>query len=241
MHIDPDMDTPSAQQVLLDSLLYSVSHDLRSWTPTPLVLEADPRWYAVPEDGEVHWRDPFVIRDAVGTWHLYLTAKTPGEPGEHGNGVVGHATSQDLVDWEVQPPLGRARGVFDQLEVISLTQIDRTWVLVFSCLGPEIVGAESCDGGVWSLVVDGPGAPVDLGSAARVTSEALYVGRVVETDDGPALLAFRHTDADGAFIGGVTDPIPVRLRADGAGIEIDPAADVPDRWRPSGTASDVTG
>ena len=30
MHIDPDMDTPSAQQVLLDSLLYSVSHDLRS-------------------------------------------------------------------------------------------------------------------------------------------------------------------------------------------------------------------
>ena len=30
MHVDPATDAPSAQQVLLDSLLYSVSHDLRS-------------------------------------------------------------------------------------------------------------------------------------------------------------------------------------------------------------------
>ena len=42
---------------------------------------------------EDHWRDPWVVRDDAGTWHLYVTAQAPGGPG---SGVVGHAVSDDL-------------------------------------------------------------------------------------------------------------------------------------------------
>jgi beta-fructofuranosidase len=216
----------------------AVSQDLLTWRSTGRLLEADPRWYLVPQQGEVHWRDPCVVRDDGGTWHMYLTAKVGGE---RGNGVVGHATSTDLKAWEVHPPLGPANGVFDQLEVISLARVQGRWVLVFSCLGPEIVGGHEGAGGVWSVLVDGPGAPVDLDAATRVTSEDLYVGRVVEHEQGAVLLAFRNRDARGSFVGGITDPIPIRLRDDGLGIEIDASADVPQSWRPSRSAPGMAG
>lgn len=215
----------------------ATSPDLLEWRRSGLVLEADARWYA-DGPGEVHWRDPFVIVDAAGRWHMYLTAKVPGE---RGNGVVGHAVSADLHDWEVRPPLGGPNGVFDQLEVISLAEVDGRWVLVFSCLGPEVVGAARGGGGVWTVPVEGPGTPVDLDLARRLTSEALYVGRVVSSADGPVLLAFEHADAEGAFVGGVIDPVPVRWSEDGGGLEIDPAADVPPRWRPSDHADPMAG
>ena len=210
------------------------SPDLVRWTRDDLVCEVDPRWYSVHDHrDETHWRDPFVVAGDSG-WHLYLTAKASTDlwPGDHGNGVVGHLTSPDLTTWTVRPPLGGPTGRFDQLEVISLAEVDGRWALLFSCLAPEVVGAEQGSGGVWSVAVDGPGSPVDLGAAVLLTSEDLYVGRVVDGPDGPALLAFQNRDAAGAFVGGVIDPVPVRWRADGAGVELDPRADVPDRWRP---------
>ena len=210
------------------------STDLVAWERDPFVSEVDERWYAAQDHrAEAHWRDPFVIAGDDG-WHLYLTAKASRDlwPHDHGNGVVGHLTSPDLRTWTVRPPLGGPTGRFDQLEVISLAEVDGQWVLVFSCLAPEVVGAEPGGGGVWSLPVAGPGAPVDLESAVRLTSEDLYVGRVLASAQGPVLLAFENRDADGAFVGGVIDPVDVRWRADGAGLEISPDARVPARWRP---------
>ena len=106
--------------------------------------------------------------------------------------MIGHLTSPDLVTWTVQPPLGGPTGRFDQLEVISLAEVDGRWVLLFSCLSPEVVGAEPDGGGVWSVPVDGPGASVDLDRAIRMTSEDLYVGRLVASDDGPRFLRVRE-------------------------------------------------
>lgn len=212
----------------------ATSTDLVSWRRTDLVSEVDQRWYARADyRGEAHWRDPFVIAGDDG-WHLYLTAKASSAlwPGAHGNGVVGHLTSPDLSAWTVQPPLGGPTGRFDQLEVISLARVDGRWALLFSCLSPEVVGAAPGRGGVWSVAVDGPGAPVDLDRAEQLTSEDLYVGRVVETDEGPRFLAFENRGADGRFTGGVIDPVPVTWRADGAGLELAAEADIPSRWRP---------
>jgi beta-fructofuranosidase len=212
----------------------ATSTDLVSWQRTELVSEVDPRWYATADHrGEAHWRDPFVVRGGDG-WHLYLTAKAAPElwPGAHGNGVVAHLTSPDLVDWTVHPPLGGPTGRFDQLEVISLAQVEGRWALLFSCLSPEVVGAEPGCGGVWSVAVDGPGDPVDLDRAVRMTSEDLYVGRVVDSDQGPRFLAFENRGEDGRFTGGVTDPLPVAWSEDGAGLELAADADIPSRWRP---------
>ncbi len=208
----------------------SWSADLFSWERRPLLLEADERWYhlAVPDRAHVHWRDPWVVRDArEGRWHLYVTAQVPGEGG---HGVVGHATSTDLVHWEVGPPLGEASGRFDQLEVISVQQVEGRWVLLFSCLAGEMPGAPPGAGGVWSVPVTGPGEPVDVPAAVRLTGEELYVGKVVAPREGGVrFLAFVNRDSGGRFVGGVTDPIEVGWRRDGAGLELRGA---PDDWLP---------
>ena len=208
----------------------STSPDLHHWTRTrDLLLEADPRWYRRrPGQGpDEHWRDPWVVRADDGRWHMYVTAQAPGESG---HGVVGHATSPDLRAWDVGPPLSSPTGRFDQLEVISLAQVEGRWVLVFSCLGPEMPGAEPGHGGVWTVAVDGPGSPVDVAAAVRLTTEDLYVGKLVALRDGGSrFLAFEHRGEDGLFAGGVIDPCRVRWRADGAGLEL---VDGRSRWRP---------
>ncbi len=209
----------------------SWSSDLHTWERRPMVLEADDRWYhlVVPDGLHVHWRDPWVVRDeSDDVWHLYVTAQVPGE---RGHGVIGHATSQDLEHWVVGPPLGEASRRFDQLEVISMQQVEGRWVLVFSCLSTEMPGAAAGDGGVWSVPVAGPGAPVDVGMAVRLTGEDLYVGKVVALRDGTTrFLAFQNRDEHGAFVGGVIDPLAVGWRADGAGLELRGA---PRRWLPT--------
>jgi len=91
-------------------------------------------------------------------------------------------------------------------------------------------GAQPGDGGVWSVPVDGPGKPVDLSRAIRLTSEDLYVGRTVRLRDGSSrILAFENRDDTGAFVGGITDPLRVAWRPDGAGLQL---LDVPARWLP---------
>ncbi len=203
----------------------AVSDDLSSWRRLPAegLHEADARHYerrsgsTWPEEA---WRDPFVVRGREGHWHAYVTARTGvGQ----GLGVVGHATSPDLERWTIQPALSEPTGRFEWLEVISLACVDERWVLLFSCLSAEMPGARPGAGGVWSVPVDGPGAPVDVRAAVRVTGEDLYVGKVVRDRSGRwNLLAFRNRDAAGDFVGGVIDPVPVRWNAQGTGLEVVP-------------------
>ena len=198
----------------------ATSTDLRSWTRGELVLSADPAWYQTLDAGwpEEHWRDPWVVRGDDDRWHMYVTAKDVG--GGQGSGVVGHAVSDDLVAWSVCSPLSAPTGRFEWLEVIQVVQVDGRWVLLFSCLSDQMPGAEPGAGGVWSVPVDGPGSPVDVAAAVRLTDERLYVGKVVQDGDASYLMAFRNTDADGRFVGGLIDPVPVAWRPDGRGLEL---------------------
>ncbi len=196
------------------------SADLEVWTRTSTVLEACPRHYqrsseAWPEEA---WRDPWVVRDENGVWHMYVTARAAS--GTPGCGVVGHATSDDLRSWVVGPALSVPTGRFEWLEVIQLVRVEGRWVLLFSCLGAEMPGAEPGAGGVWSVPVDGPGSVVDVAAAVRLTDESLYVGKVVGRGKVACFMAFRNVDAAGDFVGGVIDPVPVRWRADGLGLEL---------------------
>ena len=87
-----------------------------------------------------------------------------------------------------------------------MVQVEGRWVLLFSCLSPEMPGAPTGSGGVWSVPVDDPGCPVDVAAAVRLTDESLYVGRVVHHAGAAYFLAFRHQDEAGRFVGGVIDP-----------------------------------
>ena len=198
------------------------SADLDTWQRRPWILGADPRFYRRASSDEA-WRDPWVVRDVDGVWHIYLTARDVSEG--PGCGVVGHATSPDLIDWEVQPPLSRPSGRFEWLEVMSVVQVDGRWALVFSCLSDQMPGAAAGAGGVWSVPVAGPGSRVEVADAVRLTDERYYVGKVVEHAGSSYLMAFRNQGPDGRFAGGITDPVPVRWRADGRGLEVSAPAE----------------
>lgn len=201
----------------VQSIGVATSTDLITWTKSAAnpILEADPRWYELLRDGQWNdeaFRDPFVYREADGTWRMLITARANhGEAIERG--VVGTATSPDLVTWTLQPPLTEPGAGFGQLEVLNTADIDGASVLFFSCLAPELSDARRATGstgGVWAVVADAPGE-WDPRQSQQVTGEDLYVGRVIadRATGEPLFLAFRNFGPDGEWLGGVTDPAPI--------------------------------
>lgn len=198
------------------------SEDLETWNRTDLVLSADPAYYQLTSDHWVEeaWRDPWVVRGADGRWHMYVTARDAG--GAPGCGVVGHAVSDDLVGWQVQPALSVPTGRLEWMEVIQVVRVEDRWVLLFSCLADQMPGAVPGSGGVWSVPVEGPGSRVDVAAATRLTDESLYVGKVVHDRGAAYLMAFCNQGPHGEFVGGLIDPVPLTWRADGRGLALAP-------------------
>ena len=207
---------------LVQRIGMATSPDLTTWNrhDGPL-LEADPRWYErlgeAPWPNEA-WRDPWVFADPDGDgWHMLITARANHGPADD-RGVIGHARSADLIHWAVQPPLTNPGSGFGQLEVPQVEIVDGQPVLLFSCLRPELSAVRRADGetgGIWSVTGDRLLGPFDTSKAHQITDESLYAGRLVEDPRGQwQLLAFHNRGAGGRFVGGLSDPMPVRL-ADG--------------------------
>lgn len=212
------------------------SPDLHTWQrmgDAPLVC-ADPRWYETrPEhtvDG-VAWRDPWVFADQDGRWHMLVTASAV-DWGAATGGVIGHAVSDDLLRWEVRPPLTQP-GRHRCLEVPQVVEVAGKHLLVHSI--PRAENAEDALplGDTWCAAAEGPLGPYDLDDAWRLEDSGLYAGRLVERDHGElVLMGFVNVDAempihDREFVGVIDDPRPLdpdTLRAAG------PTAE------PSGTA-----
>jgi beta-fructofuranosidase len=205
---------------LVQRIGLATSADLTTWTrhPTGPVLQADPRWYeqlggsSWPNEA---WRDPWVFADPAGDgWHMLITARADHGPVDD-RGVIGHARSADLVHWQAQPPLTTPGSGFGQLEVPQVELVDGCPVLLFSCLQPELSSARRVNGetgGIWAVTGDSLLGPFDTAKARRVTDESLYAGRMVKDPHGQwQLLAFHNTGADGRFIGGLSDPMPLLL------------------------------
>ena len=130
-----------ADHGLVQRIGLAASDDLVHWSKDPAnpVLEADPRWYELLGQGRYPhqaWRDPWLFRDGRdGLVHVLLTARSRrGAP--DGAGVLGHAYSKDLVNWEVLPPLTEP-GDFAQLEVPQLVQFNGSHTILFSCLAED--------------------------------------------------------------------------------------------------------
>ena len=194
----------------------ATSIDLSSWTKQrDVVVEADPRWYAVEEPppwDATAWRDPWLLRGDDGTWHMLVTARAADGPVDD-RGVIGHATSRDLRSWTVQQPLSTPGSGFGHLEVTQVAEVDGRLVLLFSCLPPQLRDATreavgSC--GTWALAIDAPTGPFDVGRALALTGEDAYAGRLVaRPGQEPALLTFANTGPDGSFVGVLNDPVAV--------------------------------
>lgn len=195
------------------------SDDLTSWNRVPTQpLEADSRWYGKHgfDSGLLlheAWRDPWVYPDAEGNgWHMLITAcASAGD--KHDRGVIGHATSPDLRRWTVRPPLSRPGAGFGHMEVMQVEVVDGRPVIIFSCLRTDMSAVRCADGqtgGTWAAALDTTLGPFDLTTAQPLTGPALYAGRVIRDRAGQwVLLAFQNADSDEAFVGGLSDPIPI--------------------------------
>lgn len=201
---------------------YATSPDLHVWTKAPgPVLEAEGPWYEKLSSGAWHdeaFRDPWVFPDPEGDgWHMLLTARAPEGPVD-GRGVIGHAWSADLRTWELREPLSAPSPEgFGQLEVVQAEVVDGRPVLIFSCLGDQATASRrGSHGGTWAVPAESLLGPFDVDATYPLTDESLYVGRLLRRrSDGQWLLfAFRHVGEDGLFVGGVTDPMPVRWEGD---------------------------
>lgn len=209
--------TPAPDGKNVQRVGYATSDDLFTWHKHPApVLEAAAPAYEKLEDGAWHdeaFRDPWVFPDPDGDgWHMLVTARSPQGP-VFGRGVVGHAWSADLHEWELREPLSApSEAGFGQLEVMQTAVVDGHPVLLFSCLAEHAAGSRSSqDGGTWVAPAESLLGPYDIDGAYPLTDSSLYVGRLLQRrEDGQWLLfAFRNRGADGGFVGGVTDPMPV--------------------------------
>ncbi len=205
----------------VEAIGVATSEDLFTWTRQPEALcAADPALYETlgtsnwPEQA---WRDPWVFRDpGEETWHMLVTARaTHGD--EPDRGVMAHATSPDLVNWTVRPALSDPGSGFAHLEVFQVVEVEGQRHIVFCCDAAKLCGPRAGGtGGVWSLPVGTMPGRVDFTRARLLVDERLYAGRIAMDRQGRAhLLAFNNVAAEGEFIGGIIDPLPVRTGPDG--------------------------
>lgn len=205
-----DNPKPATQRIGL-----AVSDDLDTWNKLPdAILEADPRWYEKADDPtwfDEAWRDPWVFWDReADCWRMLVTARAH-TGASHERGVIGTATSPDLVRWTAAPPLSEPSAGFGQLEVPQVEFVDGRWVLIFSCLRHELADRRKVDalaGGVWAAYGESQSGPFDTENAVLLTDDSRYAGRIVQDRNGQwQFLAFRNIE-DGIFVGGLADPVP---------------------------------
>ena len=204
------------------------SADLVHWERHGVVLEADPRWYEVLHPGvrEQAWRDPWVFHDgASGLFHMLLTARVPHGPVD-GRGVVGHATSPDLLTWTAGPPLSEP-GDFYHLEVPQLVSVGGAWQVLFCATAADQSAARTArgiapQGGTHYLRAETPTGPYTLADGPFLVGDDVasrYAGRILRHDGEHHFFAWENVDADGRFVGALSDPLPVSA-APGGGLAV---------------------
>jgi beta-fructofuranosidase len=181
---------------------------------------------------------------------MVFTARDPdGDP--KGAGLIGQASSHDLVTWMVDEPLFRA-GYYGEMEVPQIFPLNGWWFCLFSnssrhrppsylatggaakATGTHYIRARSAEG-PYELVEEPFFAGDDVGH--------LYGGRTVTGPDGTLVfMAFLNHTSDGQFIGAISDPMPIWTTPDGF-LRIDASQYGMNTWSKSDTAtsSGVTG
>ncbi|MGD2104618.1 MAG: glycosyl hydrolase family 32 [Anaerolineae bacterium] len=215
---------------LVQRIGLATSSDLIHWekhSENPLIV-ADPRWYELLNLELWHdqaWRDPWVFRHPDrGDFHAFVTARA-ARGAVDGRGVIGHARSEDLVHWEVLPPVTEP-GDFGHLEVPQLERIQGQYYLLFSVQQSvhstrwiHRTGHEPLTG-IRYLVTDDPLGPFHvIGDGLLVGDElgSLYSGKLVEDPAGEwVLMATRMHAPDGTFVGELNDPVAVAVSEEGA-------------------------
>ena len=199
----------------------AVSDDLMVWEKlgSEALVRADARWYEKLDKTIWHdeaWRDPWVFKRDE-TWHMLVTARSNvGDPKTRG--VIGHATSTDLKNWDVKPPLSKPGLDFGQQEVFQYAEVDGVPILLFCCGWRELSEARQVAMGkqdaTYSLVVNRDFSDVDFSKAQPFLDNPVYAARLVQGRGGEWYLIGFVNEIDGEFVGELSDPIPVTANAE---------------------------
>lgn len=217
--------TSRAEDGMYQRIGHATSNDMHNWARVgdglclDLTGENANNYEATHAIG--HWhdramRDPWVIRDPHGDgWLMYFTARAPDIQEPNAGGVIGFATSSDLINWKLQPPV--FIGAYGQLEVPQVFVYSDTWYCLF-CTAAEHWSLETIKRaketpitGSHYLIGDGPRGPWHLPDGPFFDGALpcqRYAARIVENESGLQLLAFVDTGKD-TFKGFVSDPVPV--------------------------------
>jgi beta-fructofuranosidase len=207
----------------------ATSPDLSTWTKyagNPVLdlpegyEEYDPsRWH------DRSLRDPYVFPDPSGHgWRMLFTARV-ADRGPSSSGVIGQAWSANLLNWKAMSPL-IAPGISGELEVPQYLKLNGRHYVLF-CTGANRFSKEfrasfgdlPAHGGTHYFLADHPDGPWRLGPLPFLAGDArgsTYAGRILPRPDGQLLFfAFLNKDADGNFVGTLSDPVPLIVHEDG--------------------------
>lgn len=199
----------------------ATSTDLETWARHPAnpILSADLSWIE-SNDGDVAFRDPWVIPDPGGDgWLMYITTRVNHGPID-GRGVIALARSPNLTEWTLDGPV-TTPGTFGEMEVPQYLEIAGRHYLLF-CTGRHAAARLAQPGaepwiGTHYLTSDAAEGPWVLASEPPMAADLAgtwYAGRILELNGQPFFFAWRR-DRDGRFEGGLSNPAPVRIAADG--------------------------
>lgn len=194
---------------------HAVSDDLFEWqrvASDPILAASIPHYATEATDplAEEPFRDPWVFQHE-GDWHMLVTART--SKGGLGRGNMAYATSSDLQEWELQPPLLSDSGL-EQLEVFQVVEVAGCWFLIFCTAEVDIHRSDIPKAyATYSAPAAGPLGPFDLTRAVPITpGGGIYAGRVVSFPDGsPWLMGFVDNGKPGGFQGVIGDPLPLTV------------------------------
>ena len=212
---------------LIQRIGAATSTNLIDWQKHPQnpLIVADPQWYEMLEPDKWHdhaWRDPWIF-EFNGRFHAFITARSnQGHKSERG--VIAHATSDNLIDWEAGPPVAAPRE-FGHMEVPQLVQMNGRYYLLF-CVGHRQY-AESrrqrpnikLVSGTHYMVGEHPLGPFEFLTDDFLLADGVgsrYAGKVIRDPNGNwVLMTSRSWTGDGGFIGEIADPMPLLVAPDG--------------------------
>lgn len=206
---------------LVQSIGLATSRDLVDWTKigdSP-VAKVNPDFYACQENGshDTDFRDPWVFFDKRDSkWHMLITATSSTDSRVTSRGVVGHAISEDLLNWKVLPPLTGSSG-FGQTEVLQVIEENGKFIGIFCCGSDYIKDKpERFTTGTYSVPIDSPTGPFHFARADIFNAPNIYAGRLIRDREGQLnLIGFLTASRDSQAPCEISDPIPVRITSNG--------------------------
>ena len=206
---------------LVQRIGLATSQDLLNWQKHPgnPCLVADPRWYEMLDLSAWHdhaWRDPYLL-EQDGSYYALVSARVnQGSP--DGRGVIALARSENLVEWEVLPPIS-APGMVGMLEVPQLIELDGRYILIFSntkeCHSQAWLESNQQEPltGIFYCPAENPTGPIHLEHTMPLRADAngtFYSGKLVRAPwGGWTFVACIFRPLNGSFQGVISDPQPL--------------------------------